>query len=76
MMDHIVVAMGIGMALVFDLGVMLGIIVMISIAVRREDRWYTLTGSPPDVAARGVRRLTRLGLRDIIIPPETWRGQR
>jgi len=76
MMDHIVVAMGIGMALVFDLGVMLGIIVMISIAIRREDRWYTLTGAPPDVAARGVRRLTRLGLRDIIIPPETWRGQR
>jgi hypothetical protein len=75
-MDHIVVAMGIGMALVFDLGVMLGIIVMISIAVRREDRWYTLTGSPPDVAARGVRRFTRLGLRDIIIPPETWRRQR
>ena len=75
-MDHIVVAMGIGMALVFDMGVMLGIIVMISMAVRREDRSYTLTGRPPDVGARGVRRLTRLGLRDIIIPPETWRGQR
>jgi hypothetical protein len=76
MMDHIVVAVGIGMALAFDTGVMLGIIVMITIAVRREDRWYTLTGSPPDVGARGVRKLTGLGLRDIIIPPETWRGQR
>ena len=76
MVGHIVVAVGIGMALAFGLGVILGITVMISIAVRREDRWYTLTGSPPDVVARGVRRLTGLGLRDIIIPPETWRGQR
>ena len=76
MMVHIVVAVGIGMALAFDLGAVLGIMVMISMGVRREDRRYTLTGPPPDVVTRGVRRLTRLGLRDIIILPETWRGQR
>jgi hypothetical protein len=75
MMDHIVVAVGIGMALVFDIGVIFGIIVMTSMAIRREDRCYTLTGLPPDVVARGVRRLSRVGLRDII-PPEDRRGQR
>ncbi len=69
MMEHIVVAVGIGMALAFGAGVVLGIMMMVSMAVRREDRRYTLTGPPPDVVARGVRRLTRLGLRDII-PPE------
>jgi hypothetical protein len=68
MMDHIVVAVGIGMALVFGTGVMLGIIVMVAAAVRREDRQNTLTGQPPDSGARGVRRLIRLGLRDIAVP--------
>lgn len=75
MMEHIVVAVGIGMALAFGAGVVLGIMMMVSMAVRREDRRYTLTGPPPDVAARGVRRLTRLGLRDII-PPEARPRQR
>jgi len=68
MMDHVVVAVGIGMVLVFGTGVMLGIIVMVAAAVRREDRQNTLTGQPPDSGARGVRRLIRLGLRDIAVP--------
>lgn len=76
MVDHIVVAMGIGMALVFSLGIILGIIVMISMAVRREDKRYTLTGEAPGIVARGVRRLTGVGLRDIIYAPETRRGPR
>lgn len=74
-MDRIVVAVGIGMGLVFCIGVMVGVMVMISMAVRREDKRDTLTGPPPDAAARGVRRLTGLGLRDII-PPGAWWGQR
>jgi hypothetical protein len=48
---------------------------MIAMAIRREDSRYTLTGQPPDFAARGVRRLIRVGLRDIIVPAD-GRGQR
>ena len=69
-MDRIMVAVAIGMGLVFGTGMMVGIVAMIAMAVRREDRRYTLTGQPPDVAARGVRRLTAVGLRDIISPDE------
>jgi len=57
-MDRIVVAVAIGMGLVFGTGMMVGIVAMIAMAVRREDRRYTLTGRAPDAAARGVRRLT------------------
>jgi len=46
--DHIVVAVGIAMAVVFGTGVMLGIILMIVMAIRREDSRYTLTGQPPE----------------------------
>ena len=74
-MEHIMVAVAIGMGLVFGIGVMTGVIVMIAMAVRREDRAYTLTGRPPDVTARGVRRLVRLGLRNVI-PSGAGREQR
>jgi hypothetical protein len=75
MMDRIVVAVVIGMGLVFGTGIMVGIIAMIAMAVRREDRRYTLTGPPPDVVARGARRLTGVGVRDISPPvrgQEPW----
>ncbi len=74
-MDRIAVAVAIGMGLVFGTGIMVGVLVMVSMAVRREDRGNTLTRQPPDVGARGVRRLTRVGLRDII-PPDAGRRQR
>jgi hypothetical protein len=70
MMDRIVVAVAIGMGLVFGTGILAGIVVMIATAVRREDRRYTLTRTPPDAAARGVRRLAGVGLRDIISPED------
>jgi len=67
-MDRIVVAVAIGMGLVFGTGIMAGITGMIAVAIRREDSRYTLTGTAPDAAARGARRLAGLGLRDIISP--------
>jgi hypothetical protein len=70
MMDRIVVAVAIGMGLVFGTGIMAGIVAMIAAAVRREDRRYTLTGRAPDAAARGVRRLAGVGLRDITPPDD------
>jgi hypothetical protein len=74
-MQHIVVAVGIGMALVFSLGFGLGIMIMVAMAIRREDRRGSLTGRAPGAGARGVRRLVRLGLRDIT-PPDLRRWTR
>lgn len=58
-------AVAIGMGLVFVTGVMVGVVLMVATAIRREDKWWTLTGEAPYVAARGVRRLNGVGLRDI-----------
>jgi hypothetical protein len=69
------VAVAIVMALVFAIGVVLGVIAMISMASHREDRLGTLTRQPPDAAARGARRLYGLGLRDIT-PRDTWDARR
>ncbi|MGD0065584.1 MAG: hypothetical protein ABSB76_19335 [Streptosporangiaceae bacterium] len=62
------VAVAIGMGLVFGTGIMAGIVGMMAVAIRREDRRYTLTGTAPDAAARGARRLAGVGFRDIISP--------
>ena len=64
-MDRIMVAVAIGMGLVFGIGVLVGVIAMVSMAIRREAKLGTLTRQPPDVLARGARRLNGLGLRDI-----------
>ena len=64
-MDRITVAVAIGMALVFATGVVFGVIAMVSMASRREDRLGTLTGQPPGLLARGARRLNGVGLRNI-----------
>ena len=64
-MDRIMIAVAIGMALVFSFGVLLGFLVTISIASNREDRLGTLTRQPPNAAARGARRCHGVGLRDI-----------
>jgi len=50
-------------------GVVLGLLVVVSMAIKREDRKCTLTQQAPDAAARGTRVLTGVGCRDIS-PPE------
>jgi hypothetical protein len=42
-------------------GVTLGVVAMVAIAVKREDRLYSLSGVAPGAAARGARFLTRFG---------------
>jgi len=59
----VVVAAAIGVSL--GAGLVIGVIAMVAMAVRREDRQYSLTRQAPDLAARGVRRLTGVGLRDV-----------
>lgn len=42
-------------------GVALGVVGIVAVAVRREDRLFSLSGAAPGAAARGARRLTRFG---------------
>ena len=46
---------------VFLGGVTLGVVAMVAVAVRKEDRLYSLSGAAPGAAARGARWLTRFG---------------
>ena len=46
---------------VFLGGVALGVVAMVAVAVRKEDRRYSLSGSAPGAAARGARWLTGFG---------------
>ena len=62
-MGPMVVVVAIGLSL--GTGLVVGIIAVVAMAVRREDRQYSLTRQAPGVAARGVRRLTGVGLRDV-----------
>ena len=63
MVDPMVVVMAVGLSL--GAGLVIGIIAIVALAVRREDRQYSLTRQAPGAAARGVRRLTGVGLRDV-----------
>lgn len=63
MVNPMVVVMAIGLSL--GTGLVIGIIAIVALAVRREDRLYSLTRQAPGAAARGVRRLTGVGLRDV-----------
>jgi hypothetical protein len=73
-MDRIMVAVAVGMGLVFGTGVMVGVIAMVAMAIRREDKRGSLTEAPPDVLARGARRMNGVGLRNIT--PRDARGVR
>ena len=46
---------------VFFCGVTLGAVAMVAVAVRKEDRLFSLSGTAPGAAARGARWLTRFG---------------
>lgn len=59
---------------IFLAGVTCGVIIIVSRAIKREDRRFTLTGRAPDPAARGARLLTGAGSRTTVpgpgAPPE------
>ncbi len=46
-------------------GVVTGLIVMVALAVRREDRRFTLPGEAPDRMCRSARRLIGVGRHDL-----------
>jgi hypothetical protein len=53
-------------------GVTLGIVAMVAIAIRREERLYSLSGAAPGAAARGARFLTRFGSAGSHFRPRGW----
>lgn len=53
-------------------GVTLGVVAMVSVAIRREDRLYSLDGAAPGAAARGARFLTRFGGAGTHYRPRGW----
>jgi hypothetical protein len=61
-MAGVVVAMAVA---VFLGGVVMGVIAVIAIAVRREDRRCTLAVEAPDRLSRNARRLTGVARRDL-----------
>src|SRR5580704_14982670 len=50
---------------VFIAGVVMGVVAVVAIAVRREDRRYTLAVDAPDRMSKTTRRLTGVGRRDL-----------
>ena len=50
----------------------LGVVAMVAIAVKREDRQYSLSGAAPGAAARGARWLTRFGGAGTHYRPRGW----
>ena len=47
----------------FLVGIVLGAIVIVSIAIRKEDRRYSLSGAAPDLATLGARLVIGVGQR-------------
>ncbi len=47
----------------FAIGTVIGVVLIVSIASRREDRLLSLWGAAPDTACRGVRRLMGIWVR-------------
>ena len=62
-MSSIQAAHAIEILAIFLGGITLGVIVMVSRAIKREDRKRSLTGAAPDLAARSARILVRYGSR-------------
>jgi hypothetical protein len=62
-MSGIEAAAAIFVLIAFIGGVVLGVIVIVSIASKREDRLYSLTREAPDAMCRGARLLVGAGTR-------------
>ena len=57
-------AAGILLLIIFLAGVMIGVIVIVSRASIREDKHYSVKGTPPDNACGGARSLVGFSHRD------------
>jgi hypothetical protein len=62
-MSGLEAAVAIFLLIAFIGGVIIGVVVIVSIASRREDRLFSLTGEAPDAVCRGARRFTGVWTR-------------
>jgi hypothetical protein len=53
----------IGILAIFLGGIVLGAVLIVSAAIKREDRRYSLSGAAPDALTQGARMLVRVGRR-------------
>jgi hypothetical protein len=44
-------------------GIVLGVVLLVSAAIKREERRYSLSGAAPDALTQGARMLCRVGRR-------------
>lgn len=65
--------MAIGLLVGFLGGVMVGVILIVSAAYRREDRHYSLDGEAPDAGCRGTRRLSQAWVLGRSVKPAGYR---
>jgi len=62
-MSGIDAAVAIFLLIAFIGGIVIGVVVIVSIASRREDRQFSLTREAPDAMCRGARRFTGVWTR-------------
>ncbi len=62
-MNGLEAAVAIFLLIAFISGTLIGVVVIVSIASRREDRRYSLAYEAPDAVCRGARRLLGVGTR-------------
>lgn len=68
-MDGIDVTVAIVFLIAFLSGITMGIVLIVSVGSRREDRLYSLTDDAPDAMTRGVRRFVGAGSRGMGFRP-------
>jgi hypothetical protein len=61
-MGGIEVAVAMVILFAFAIGITIGVVLIVSVASRREDKLHSLWGEAPDAACRGVRRLVGAGV--------------
>lgn len=59
-MSGIEIAAAMGVLFAFAIGIVIGVVLIVSVASRREDSQFSLWGEAPDPACRGARRLVGL----------------
>ena len=62
-MSVLEVAAAMGILFALGMGIVIGIVLIVSFASRREDRRFSLWGKAPDPACQGARRLLGVWVR-------------
>ena len=60
----------------FGMGIVIGVIAMVAVAIRREEKRWSLSGAAPGTVAGGVRWLTGLGSLGTHYRPRSYYQQR